>query len=94
MPKNLQKPAVLQEAFDILEQGNWTIKELEAYTRDRDALWSEQSRLDTAAKEGREEAIQEIVKNILLKNTMSIEDIAQVTGLRIEQINQIKNKKE
>lgn len=49
----------------------------------------------TGLREGKEEGIQErnieIANNLLKLNTVSIEDISKVTGLTIEEINNLKS---
>lgn len=42
VPAAFKEPAV-KEAFEILEQGNWSVKELEAYDRYLDAIRSQKS---------------------------------------------------
>ena len=91
VPPTFQEPEAIQEAFQVLNKLNWTVKELEAYDRERDALWSEQSRLDTAIKEGVKEGKIEIAKNLLLKTKMSITEIAELTGLTLEEIEKLKD---
>jgi predicted transposase/invertase (TIGR01784 family) len=44
--------------------------------------------LDDARHEGREEAIHSVVKNLLRKN-MSHEDIADATGLSLEEVKKL-----
>lgn len=51
VPESFKEP-VLEEAFDILAQSNWSKRELEAYDRYLDAIRSSASQLDTAEEIG------------------------------------------
>ena len=51
IPTSLNEP-VLEEAFNVLAQGNWSKKELEAYDRYLDAIRSAASQLETAEEIG------------------------------------------
>jgi len=98
IPSVLNKPA-FQEAFDILEQGSWTTKELQAYDRYIDAIRSKQNQLEGAYEDGKVEGLAEgelvkarlIAKNLLIKSSLSIPDIAAITGLSSEEVKQLKN---
>lgn len=75
----------LQKAFEALEQSYKTIKELEAYERLLDAYRCRESQMDTALEDN---AIK-IARNLLKINKMSIEEIAEVTNLSVEQLENI-----
>ena len=51
VPENL-KNSVLEEAFNVLAQSNWSKKELEAYDKYLDAIRSATSQLETAFEKG------------------------------------------
>ena len=51
IPENL-KNSVLEDAFNILAQSNWSKKELEAYDKYLDAIRSAASQLETAFEKG------------------------------------------
>jgi len=93
IPATLNKPA-FKEAFDILEQGNWTTKELNAYDRYIDAIRSRENQIDTAKGEGREkgkeEAFKLIAQDLLTTTSMNITEIARLTRLSLEEIEKIK----
>lgn len=103
IPSTLKDP-VLEEAFSVLAQSNWTIAELEAYDRYLDAIRSSGSQLDTAKMMGKMEGKIEgkmegkiegkmeekiVIAKKLLAHLHST-DIAQITGLSIEVIENLK----
>lgn len=79
--------SVLEEAFDVLAQSNWSKNELEAYDRYLDAIRSSASQLETAVEKGK----MEIAKKLLLKTKMSVQEIAELTDLSVEEIKKIKS---
>lgn len=101
IPIQLKKPNELQEAFKVLEQGNWTNKELEIYERSLDAIRSYNSGIATARNEGKEEgkvegiaegemrSKMEIAKQLL--DILDVATIAKKTGLSIQDIEKLKN---
>ena len=94
IPENL-KNSVLEEAFNILAQSNWSKKELEAYDKYLDAIRSAASQLDTAFEKGiakgeKKKSI-EIAKQLL--DILDIETIAKKTGLSFAEVKDLKNKK-
>ncbi len=95
VPQSLKEP-VMQEAFDVLAQSNWSKKDLEAYDRYVDAMRSAASQLDTALEKGIEIGIeqgekqkaQKIAKALL--DILDVEMIAEKTGLSIDEIKNLK----
>lgn len=95
------KEAAVKEAFEILEQGNWSAAELDAYDRYHDAMRSQVSQLETAWADGKEQGLergkalgelhskQKIALQMLGKFDMQI--IPEITGLSIEEILKLKN---
>jgi predicted transposase/invertase (TIGR01784 family) len=104
IPPSLQEP-LLKEAFDVLEQGSWSMEELTAYDKILDDERSFASQIDTAAKEGRQEGRQEgreegrweekmrLAEQLLKSNMLDVPAIAQLTGLSATQIEELKKKK-
>ncbi len=100
IPKELKKPLALTEAFTILEQGNWTRKELEEYDRSLDELRIRNSQIKTARDEGLLKGKIEgklegekakalvIAKNLL--DVLDTKTIALKTGLHVEEIELLK----
>jgi len=104
VPHNMQG-SVIQDAFEIANQANWSREELETY--DKHAMFAEQQiqqvrhgeqqgyeRGDKAGhkrgrKEGREQRNIEIAKNLLAKG-MGSDLIAEITELSIADIEEIK----
>jgi predicted transposase/invertase (TIGR01784 family) len=85
IPASLRDPA-LQDAFEILEQANWSKGELEVYDRKLDEERSRLSQLDTAE----ENKALKIAYNLLLRNILDVEAIAEITGLTIDQVEELK----
>jgi len=93
------KDPVLQEAFDILAQSNWSKNELEAYDRYLDSIRSYVSQLDTAYDKGKFEGnIEGILKGKMegkleiakqLLDILDIDTIAKKTGLTIQDIEKL-----
>lgn len=94
IPATLKDPA-LKDAFEVLSQGNWSKKELEAYDRYLDSIRSALSQIDTAEERGIAKGIEQgareskisIAKKLL--DTMDSVTIAQITGLSIEDIEKL-----
>lgn len=63
VPTAFKEPAV-KEAFELLEQGSWSVRELEAYDRYIDAVRSQKSQLETALEEGELKQKRLIAKKI------------------------------
>jgi predicted transposase/invertase (TIGR01784 family) len=87
VPQVLKEPA-LQEAFDVLAQANWSIKELEAYDRYLDAYRSSEGQIETAEKRGKHLKAIEIAQNFL--DILDVATIAKKTGLTVEQVEELK----
>lgn len=97
-PATFKEP-VIKEAFDILSQSNWTRSELEAYDRYLDAFRSASGQFDAAyelgetkgKEEGKLAGKLEVAQQLL--DILDIPTIAQMTGLSLEQVKQLKPKK-
>ena len=80
------------DAFSIVSRHNWTKVELEIYEKELDILRCRQSALETAeAKglaEGEAKAKLELAKRLLAKK-MSIDEVAEVTCLSVEEIKKL-----
>jgi predicted transposase/invertase (TIGR01784 family) len=93
IPKSLQEP-IIKEAFDVLEQGNWSRGELEAYDAYLDAARCTASQLETAEERGEIRGQLKEKMNIAeqLLDVLDIQTIAQKTGLSITDIENLKKK--
>lgn len=101
VPASMQEP-VLQEAFGVLEQGNWSNSELEAYDRYLDAMRSYKSQLETAELKGELKGelrgelkgslnkALDIAQELLKLNILDDKAISKATGLSIKQIEELK----
>ena len=93
IPKKLSEPKEITEAFEVVEQYNWTKDELEFYESWQMRRASEIDARETAVRKAVKEAVKniekrkaiEIAKNLLSLN-LEIEKIIQATGLPKEEI--------
>jgi predicted transposase/invertase (TIGR01784 family) len=102
IPESLQEP-VIKEAFGVLEQGNWSIPELEAYDAYLDAARSAAGQLESAEdrgeargeargiEKGRLEEKMRLAEQLLDVLDMNI--IAEKTGLDIADLEKLKKNK-
>ena len=90
VPAELKKPAAVQKAFTILEQSNWTNKELDAYERAMDLSREKFVYTDTAYKEGMQEKARETALKLLKLNILDVVTIAQTTGLTVAEVEKLK----
>jgi len=85
---------VLERAYEALNQFNWNETELLEYEQEikriRDNVAVLEYKLDKAKAEGREEAVEKTVIN-MLKQHLDIDLISTVTGLSNNQIHKLKN---
>jgi len=96
VPNEYEKNKEFQDAFEIVKQTSWDIKELEIYEYIALKEFDELNALKTAEKKGIVKGIEqgamqekfEIAKNLL--DILDVEIIAQKTGLSIEQIKNMK----
>jgi conserved hypothetical protein (putative transposase or invertase) len=93
-PQELQKTQSFVKAFDVLERGRWTRKELEDYEKMIDAERVEKSVLKTAEAKaearGEKKERSKIAKEMLKKNT-EIDYICEITGLSEQEIEELKS---
>lgn len=107
IPKQLKSPIVLQEAMEVLEEGNMTPEELAAYDRLIDAERVAKSIKKTREKklrqkfekiaENREKKGRQAEKEAMalkLLSKLSIEEVANIIGLSRDDIKKIKKTKE
>jgi predicted transposase/invertase (TIGR01784 family) len=92
IPRELEEPKELREAFEAAKQMKWSKEELEAYDARGIYIQDERGRIDYALEEGKREGKiegkTETAKE-LLKMGIEIEKIAQATGLKKEEIEKI-----
>ena len=105
IPDPLKNP-IMKEAFNVLAQGSWSIRELEAYDRYLDSFRSSASQLETAEEigmaKGRAQGIEEgreqgelkkaieTAQELLRLNLLDSATIAKITGLSIEKVEELK----
>ena len=98
IPANYQKNSSIKEAFHLMERVTWTKSQLEEYENEVRAIQRDLTQQAAEAKELEdlrkeiEQATQnkaEAVALNLLNMKLSVEDIAQATGLSLEQIEAI-----
>jgi predicted transposase/invertase (TIGR01784 family) len=97
IPKELSETKEIAEAFEVVEQHNWTKKELEYYESWEMRRASEINAIEAAKMMGEEQGIEkgrkeekiEIAKNLLALE-LDIEKIIQATGLSAEEIEKLK----
>ncbi|WP_353274221.1 Rpn family recombination-promoting nuclease/putative transposase [Wolbachia endosymbiont (group B) of Hofmannophila pseudospretella] len=86
---------IIKRAYEELNRFNWSEKEFIAYEQEIKRIRDEQAvlaqKLDDAKQEGRQEEKIEVAKNSL-KAGVSIDVIAQITGLSHSEISQLKEK--
>jgi predicted transposase/invertase (TIGR01784 family) len=102
IPESLQEP-IIKEAFGVLEQGNWSIPELEAYDAYLDAARSAAGQLESAEdrgeargeargiEKGRLEEKMRLAEQLL--DVLDVDIIAQKTGLSIADLEKLKKNK-
>ncbi|MBX9830875.1 Rpn family recombination-promoting nuclease/putative transposase [Candidatus Babeliales bacterium] len=92
VPKQLTIPAVLKEAMEVLEQGSMSQEELTAYDRFIDARRVAESVKETNIKEGMQKGREETQCDMVLKmlSKLSIDQVADITGLSIDAVEKIK----
>jgi predicted transposase/invertase (TIGR01784 family) len=78
----------LQDAFDVLNEVTWDDQRLAQYRQEEEQLGAKQRIEEGARKDGIQEGIELIACN-LLRNGMSIELVAQNTGLSYERIQEL-----
>lgn len=91
IPAQLKKPQAMQDAFDILERGNWTVLDLESYEKSIDLLRERFSQIATAREDARQEGKLESQLAIAqqLLDVLDIETIAKKTGLTVAEIKKL-----
>jgi predicted transposase/invertase (TIGR01784 family) len=84
----------IRQAFHVMARWNWKPEQVASYDREVEAFRIEATQ-EFAEAEKRKEAVQQgievVVKN-MLKKKMSLEDIADITSLSIEQIELLRKK--
>ncbi len=89
IPKELNEPSELKEAFEAANQMSWSKEELEAYDNRGILIQDERGRIELAYKTGLEQGRIERrleIPRAMLKEGMTPETISRLTGLSIEDI--------
>jgi predicted transposase/invertase (TIGR01784 family) len=96
IPKKLEEPQELREAFEVANQMSWTKEELDAYDVKGIYIQDERGRVAYALEEGekigfekgmKQKAVQAAIE--LLKNGVSIDIIVKSSGLTKEEIKKL-----
>ena len=88
IPRELEEPKELREAFAVANQMSWSKEELEAYDARGIYIQDERGRIEFALEEGKKQGKIETAKE-LLKMGIEIETIAKATGLKKEEIEKL-----
>lgn len=88
IPKEMKESETFVEAFNIIEQKNWTKKELEQYVQELDAMGREKRIEDGAFEQGSQKKAEETALNLLALG-VSLTVISQATGLSSDQIKKL-----
>lgn len=88
IPEALSAPHEIVEAFEILQQHNWTQDELDIYDYWQMKEAGHQDALETAKRDGQREGLEKTAKRMLQDN-MPIEDIVKWTGLSREEVEKL-----
>ena len=87
IPEQMKDSKTFVEAFNIIAQKNWTQQELEQYVKEQDSIGKEERLKEGAYAEKTQEFAMK-----LLQADMDFDFIAEMTGLSIDQIKNLKNK--
>ena len=79
------------EAFDILEEANWTKEERFAYAQSLDRRRQDENKIAAGVKKGELNKALKIAKKMLTLKK-SLEEIAEITELPIDQIKKLLQK--
>ena len=90
IPKELADIPVMHDAFGILEQGTWTEKEFKNYLNKAELERKEYAEHQASMEKGAHNKAQEIAKELLKEKALSIQKIADITGLSLEDIQNLK----
>ncbi len=92
IPASFKDAKAVVHAFEVLEQGSWSKKELIDYDRFIDAMRQEKSRLETAEEKGELRGEQRKARAIAqqLLDVLDIATIAKKTGLSVQEVEALK----
>jgi predicted transposase/invertase (TIGR01784 family) len=88
IPRELQEPKELREAFESAKQMKWSKEELEAYDSRGIYIQDERGRIEYALQEGKIEGKIETARK-MLADSLPIETISKYTGLSIDEIEKL-----
>lgn len=86
IPKELAVNHEIEEAFELLKQGNLNESELATYDRAVDARRIDLDALETAEARGEYKAKIEMAKKLLFDLQLSVEQVATATGLSVDEL--------
>jgi predicted transposase/invertase (TIGR01784 family) len=75
----------IKEAYDVLERGHWSEKELLEYERIAMSVADARGALAAAKEEGAQKAIENLAMN-LLSRRYSVEEVIEITGMSLQKI--------
>ncbi len=92
------KTTEITEAFGVLERGNWSMQELEAYERYWDAIRSSIGQIDAAENRGikkgeikgeRKKALEMAKKLLKIHDVKTVAEIAELTVTEVEELKEL-----
>ncbi len=97
IPKELEEPAALKEAFEVANRMSWSKEELDAYDTRGMLIQDERGRVEYAHEDGLKKGFEKGEKSglekgkqaialTMLNEGMNIETISRITGLPIDEI--------
>ncbi len=87
VPSSLNTP-VMKEAFEVLERGHWSQRELEIYNSNLDDIRSAAGQIDAAEDRGGKKRAIAIAKQLL--GVLDVETISKTTGLTAREVEDLK----
>ena len=91
IPEELMQNEDIREALGYMERAAYTKEQLEAYDKWKIAIMTERTAINDALRKGEHNKAVAIAEKAI-KMGMSIEQVAEMTGLSIDEIHQILNK--
>ncbi len=92
IPKEMEEPGEIREAFEVANQLSWTKEELDAYDNKGIYIQDERGRVEYAREEGIEEGKRSKALRIakaMLNKGIPIDIIAETTELAVEEIREL-----
>jgi predicted transposase/invertase (TIGR01784 family) len=101
IPKEMEEPKEIREAFEVANQLSWTKEELDAYDKKGIYIQDERGRIEYAREEGREKGKEEGRKEgkkeekfetarKMMGEGINLDVIIKVTGLSLEEVEKLR----